>query len=377
MRRARIRLYVFLFLSLLIHAHLPLLWNFLPASESPPVPVAVRYVDVPPAAESQAVQPSPDKSEPEPIPEKRPEPAPAPPRQGGLVVDLPEPVQQERPDDARIVSRYDSQAQDIGPGDGGTRKPSAPDPPDLPPELNLPERLSVQGATRPRDLPAPSQPPAPATNVARLVPPVAIRPDLPRPQEPAEPVSPQPGRLVVKPVLQDPRYQMTLEEELDMLRRRHEAQGMSEQEAQKAVGEHLAMLDTHRRLPGFDAPGVYDAGPVQTGEGEETRGDGGRFRSIGSFGLEHVSYLLDMQRKIELMFSVPFLVPDRPVGVPIVGFTVQRNGELSESILLRSSGYEEIDRALLKAVRRAAPYRPFPDHLADPSISIRVFARAS
>jgi TonB family protein len=90
-----------------------------------------------------------------------------------------------------------------------------------------------------------------------------------------------------------------------------------------------------------------------------------------------VSYLLDMQRKIELMFSIPFLVPDRPVGVPIVGFTVQRSGELSESILLRSSGYDEIDEALLKAVRRAAPYRPFPHHLTDPSISIRVFARAS
>ena len=50
---------------------------------------------------------------------------------------------------------------------------------------------------------------------------------------------------------------------------------------------------------------------------------------------------------------------------------------LSESILLRSSGYEEIDQALLKAVRRAAPYRPFPDHLTDPSISIQIFARAS
>ena len=377
MRRARIRLYVFLFLSLLIHAHLPLLWNFLPASELPPVPVAVRYVDVPPAAESQAPPTPPEKLEPEPAAEKQPEPASAPPRQGGLVVDLPEPVQQERPDDARIVSRYDSQAQDIGAGDGGTRKPSAPNPPDLPPELNLPERLSVQGATRPRDLPAPSQPPAPTMNVARLVPPVDGRPDLPRPQEPSEPTSPQPGPLVVKPVLQDPRYQMTLEEELDMLRRRHEAQGLSEQEAEKAVGEHLAMLDAHRRLPGFDAPGVYDAGPVRPGEGEETRGEGGRFRSIGSFGLEHVSYLLDMQRKIELMFSIPFLVPDGPVGVPIVGFTVQRNGKLSESILLRSSGYKEIDKALLRAVRRAAPYRPFPDHLTDPSISIRVFARAS
>lgn len=162
-----------------------------------------------------------------------------------------------------------------------------------------------------------------------------------------------------------------------MLRRQQEAAGMTEQDVQRAIGEHLALLDEHRRLPGFDAPGVYQAGPEQPGEGGDTPGEGGKFRSIASFGLKHVSYLLVMQRQIELMFSIPYLVPDRPVGVPIVGFTVQRNGELSESVLLRSSGYKEIDQALLKAVRRAAPYRPFPGHLTDPSISIRVFARAS
>ena len=377
MRKSRLRLYLFLFLSLVIHAHLPLFWSFIPSPESLSNPVAVRYVETPQAAVSEPIPPPSENLEPEPAPEKPPEPDSAAPRQGGLVVDLPEPVQQARPDSARIVSRYDSRAQDVGPGVSGTRKPSGPDPPDLPPELNLPERFSVQGATRPRDLPAPSQPPSPTTRVARLAPPVPRQPVLPRTIEPAKPTSKRPSPLVVKPMLQDPRYEMTLQEELDMLRRQHEAQGISEQEAQRAVGEHLALLDQHRRLPGFDAPGVYETGPLRPGEGGDTPGEGGKFRSIGSFGLKHVSYLLDMQRKIELMFSIPFLVPDRPVGVPIVGFTVQRNGELSESILLRSSGYEQIDAALLKAVRRAAPYRPFPDHLTDPSISIRLYAHAS
>ncbi len=247
----------------------------------------------------------------------------------------------------------------------------------MPPELNLPERHSVQGDARPRDLPAPSQPPATATTVARLVPPPSRQPVLPKPVEPPKPTSEQPRPLTLKPMLQDPRYKMTLQEELAMLRRRQAAKGMTKKDAQRAIGEHLALLDAHRRLPGFDAPGVYEAGPEQAGEGGGAPGEGGKFRSIASFGLNHVSYLLVMQRQIELMFSIPYLVPDRPVGVPIVGFTVQRNGELSESILLRSSGYKEIDQALLKAVRRAAPYHPFPDHLTDPSISIRVFARAS
>ena len=377
MRKSRLRLCVFLLLSVVIHAHLPLLWRFMPSYDPPPVPVAVRFMEIPPAAVPESVQTPPENLDSEPTPEKGPEPASVPPGQGGLVVDLAEPVHQERPAEARIVSRYDSKAQDVGPGEDGTRKPSGQNPPDMPPELNLPERYSVQGATRPRDLPAPSQPPAPPTTVARLVPPTSRQPVMPKPVETPKPTSEQPRPLIVKPMLQDPRYQMTLQEELEMLRRQQEAAGMTEQDVQQAIGEHLALLDEHRRLPGFDAPGVYEAGPEQPGEGGDNPGQGGKFRSIASFGLKHVSYLLVMQRQIELMFSIPYLVPDRPVGVPIVGFTVQRSGELSESVLLRSSGYKEIDQALLKAVRRAAPYRPFPDHLTDPSISIRVFAHAS
>ena len=82
-------------------------------------------------------------------------------------------------------------------GPGGTRTPSAPDAPVLPPELNLPDRLSVRGDSRPRDLPTPSQPLATPTNVARLVPPASGQPVLPKPAEPPGPTSP-PGRLVVK-----------------------------------------------------------------------------------------------------------------------------------------------------------------------------------
>ena len=241
MRKSRSRLFIFLLLSVVIHAHLPLLWRLLPSYEPPLAPVAVRFVEMPaPAAAPEPAQTSPEQQS---TPEKPPEPAPLPPQQGGLVVDIPEPVRQQRPREARVVSRYDSVAQDVGPGESGARKPSGPSPPDLPPELNLPERYSTRGATRPRNLPAPAQPPAPTTTVARLAPPASRQPVIPKPVEPPKPTSEQPRPLLVKPVLQDPRYQMTLEEELDMLRRQQEAAGMSEQEAQAG----------HRRAPG--APG--------------------------------------------------------------------------------------------------------------------------
>jgi len=85
-----------------------------------------------------------------------------------------------------------------------------------------------------------------------------------------------------------------------------------------------------------------------------------------------------MQRKIELVFTVPSLRPDHgAIGVPIVGFTVRRNGELAETVLLRSSGYPAVDQALLRAVKRAAPYHPFPEDMPDQEISIRIYASLS
>ena len=145
----------------------------------------------------------------------------------------------------------------------------------------------------------------------------------------------------------------------------------------QSLQERLGRLEQQLPFTPFDAPGTYERGPERPGEGQGKAG-GGKYRSIDAYGLKHFSYLLGIQRKIELVFSVPFFAPNSGgVGVPIVGFTVRRNGQLAEAVLLRSSGYGVLDRALLKAVKRAAPYLPFPKHLPEPAISIRVYATVS
>jgi TonB family protein len=145
----------------------------------------------------------------------------------------------------------------------------------------------------------------------------------------------------------------------------------------QTLEEHFAHLEKRQPLPSFDAPGVYERGPERPGEGKGDIG-GGKYQSIDSFGLKHFSYLIGVKRKIELVFSVPFFVPNNGgVGVPIVGFTIRRSGELAEAVLLRSSGYAVVDKALLEAIKRAAPYGPFPEHLPDHEISIRVYATLS
>jgi protein TonB len=172
----------------------------------------------------------------------------------------------------------------------------------------------------------------------------------------------------------EPRFRITTEQELAMLQRERPA---TEKNGKQTLEEHFASLEKRFPLPSFDAPGVYERGPERPGEGKGDSG-GGKYQSIDSFGLKHFSYLIGVKRKIELVFSVPFFVPNNGgVGVPIVGFTIRRNGELSEAVLLRSSGYTVVDKALLDAIKRAAPYGPFPEHLPEPEISIRVYATIS
>jgi TonB family protein len=176
------------------------------------------------------------------------------------------------------------------------------------------------------------------------------------------------------------RQKLTHEQELAMVQRdprERTGGGKPAGNAKQGLDEHFARLEKHLPLPSFDAPGVFERGPERPGEGRGS-GEGGKYRSIASFGFKHVSYLLAMQRKIELVFSVPPFAPNHgAVGVPIVGFTVRRNGELAEAVILRSSGYDTVDKALLKAVQRAAPYHPFPNDMPDQEISIRIYASFS
>ena len=196
------------------------------------------------------------------------------------------------------------------------------------------------------------------------------------PQMPTAPAPPAVPKIPLGPE----RQKLTPEQELAMVQRSPQEREVAEKSAgsgKQALAEHFARLENHQPLPSFDAPGVFERGPERSGEGSGT-GEGGKYRSIASYGFKHVSYLLSMQRKIELVFTIPQFRPDHgAIGVPIVGFTVRRNGELAETVLLRSSGYPAVDQALLKAVKRAAPYHPFPDDMPDQEISIRIYASLS
>jgi TonB family protein len=451
MKTSRLRVYILL--SVVLHGLVLGLLRFRPTPQgAPPAPVAIRILEAPPPQPSlppsvRLQEPTRQPPElPKQAPEKPPEKVPAPeqvvpnrpasPAQPGRVLaELPKPVQEQKPDDARIVSRYDSKAQDIGPGEGGTRKPSGEQPPQMPPELALPERYSRWQPAPEPSAPSSPAPPAPTQltpsppTVPPAAPPTLAQPPPPAPAVPPPPTPParaqraptrpaptpparqapqlqarqtpapesqarltqkrppeaypgtvpaptrEPPPATATPTPEGRQFQFSPEQEVAMLQR---DQRQATSSARRNLEEHFASLEKRLPLPSFDAPGVYERGPERPGEGRGDDIGGGKYHSIDSFSLKHYSYLLGIKRKIELVFSVPFFMPNNgAVGVPIVGFTIRRNGELSEAVLLRSSGYTVVDKALLEAVKRAAPYGPFPEHLADPEISIRVYATVS
>jgi protein TonB len=355
MHMTKSRLWHYMLISVVLHLLLLWLLRWLPpyqaAELAAPVPIRLLQAS-PPTPTRPPVQPK-RRTAP-----KQPTPPPPPPRRGGVLADLPKPAVEARPDDARIVSRYDSRAQDLGPGETGTRKPSGQNPPSRPPELNLPERYES-----PKQKQARAQPQAANPQPAERQP----APAVPKPSKAPES---KPGlRPALQPKQRD--YTITPEQEVAMLQREQEESAKEMQ--RQSLDEHFDRLSRAQPLPTLDTPGVYEQGPEQPGEGSSNTG-GGKFRSVDAFGLKYFSYLIGVEQQIELVFSIPFFEPrNGRINVPIVGFTIQRSGELSEAVLLRSSGYQEVDQALLDAVRRAAPYGPFPDHLPDPSISIRVF----
>ncbi|WP_089945711.1 energy transducer TonB family protein [Candidatus Entotheonella palauensis] len=349
------RLWRYMLVSIVLHLFLLWLLRWLPPYQAAELaaPVPIRLLQAPAATPKTPPAQAERRAVPKP-------PAPPSARRGGVLADLPKPPVQERPDDARIVSRFDSRAQDIGPGETGTRRSSGQNPPPRVPELALPERYD--GA---KQKPTRVQPQA---KLQRAQP--KPKPDQAVPKPSKTPESKLGLRPAFKPKAR--RYRITPEQEVAMLQREQSAPN-DRQRHRPSLDEHFDRLSRAQPLPTFDAPGVYEHGPEQPGEGSSNNG-GGKFRSVDAYGLKYFSYLIGVEQQIELVFSIPFFEPrNRRLSVPIVGFTIQRNGNLSEAVLLRSSGYPEIDQALLEAVRRAAPYGPFPDHLPDPSISIRVF----
>lgn len=64
-------------------------------------------------------------------------------------------------------------------------------------------------------------------------------------------------------------------------------------------------------------------------------------------------------------------VPEAVKGRVRIDYTLKRSGELDSVKLVGSSGNPEMDRSLVRAIRSAQPFPPFPDEVKAPKILIR------
>lgn len=96
--------------------------------------------------------------------------------------------------------------------------------------------------------------------------------------------------------------------------------------------------------------------------------------SLESREPKYLSYLYQIKSKIRLVWRVPAQVEQSEKGGKLLTiFTLDNEGRLLKVILAQSSGQAHLDKAAMEAVKRAAPFDPFPDHIKLKRLNIKAF----
>ncbi len=117
------------------------------------------------------------------------------------------------------------------------------------------------------------------------------------------------------------------------------------------------------------------AGPASAigGTGSATIGvPGGEGTLLGD---AYTFYFALLRRRIEMSWQKPIYPPeftDRRTLVVTVRLGLSSGGRVTALELLTPSGYDALDRSILRAVREAQPFPPFPPQITRSSITVPV-----
>lgn len=79
---------------------------------------------------------------------------------------------------------------------------------------------------------------------------------------------------------------------------------------------------------------------------------------------KYAPYLKKIKIKIENIWSYPRQAFEREKeGISTVRFSIDQSGKLVASRIIKSSGYDLLDREAVSAIRSAAPYEHFPQDI--------------
>ncbi|MBI1987887.1 MAG: TonB family protein [Nitrospinae bacterium] len=122
---------------------------------------------------------------------------------------------------------------------------------------------------------------------------------------------------------------------------------------------------------GFRAPSrPISIGPPSKGGlgGLDGAPGGGKYIPLNTDDPDLGPYMAYLKERIERFWSSPEGA-ETLKGDVVLAFTVERDGSLSRARVITSSGYRILDRAVVDAVNRAAPFRPIPEEIKEKRLS--------
>jgi TonB family protein len=120
----------------------------------------------------------------------------------------------------------------------------------------------------------------------------------------------------------------------------------------------------------YRAPQKEEKAPPQEVEKKKERP--GNTISLETSDPKYRPYFQVLREKIAQNWEEPEVSPSEPSkGSLLMEFTLEREGELRVASVVRSSGVRGLDFAAVEAVKKAAPFDPFPRKIKDKVLTIR------
>jgi TonB family protein len=109
------------------------------------------------------------------------------------------------------------------------------------------------------------------------------------------------------------------------------------------------------------APTAHGAAPVATGAPGLKDA---RVLALATFQRVYDRYLSRVRQKVDPLWEFPRELAVRmEQGDVLVGFTIRKDGSVSDVRVLKGSGFVKFDKNVLAAIKKAAPFDPLPETL--------------
>jgi protein TonB len=109
------------------------------------------------------------------------------------------------------------------------------------------------------------------------------------------------------------------------------------------------------------APAAHGTAPVPTGAPALPDA---RTLALATYQRVYDRYLQGVRDKVDPLWEFPRELAVRmEQGDVLVGFTIRKNGSVTDVRVLKASGFDKFDKNVVAAIKRAAPFGPLPETL--------------